>query len=178
MAPACKVIPQPVRMTASEFKKLPKGSPGEIRRWAWKKRLKAPCGQFGVELFTDDEDPLDQRMLKLVEELARYAQAHSEYIREIIYGHYRYYVTEYGPDALFSDMPADLEPEQIWKHCEPCLLVSRNPKEGFEGPPFDCEISVGPNWEPEHGLTLEFSEGAIVTVNQGPFKIVNGILRQ
>src|SRR5215471_1548520 len=145
-------------MKISEFKKLPKGADTQtFFTWKWKRRIKTPCGDFGVELFTEDEDPLDDRMLSLAEELAQYAQAHSQYIREIIYGHYRYYVTEYGPDALFCDMPADLKPGRIRKYCNPVLEVWRNARLHSAIPPYRCHIGVYPEWEPEHGLTLEFA---------------------
>lgn len=173
-----KVIGDFTPMKVSDFKKLPKGSPTEsLVTWAWKRRLETACGRFGVEFHTEDADPPDHKMLILAEELARYAQAHSEYIREIIYGHYRYCVTEYGPNFLWGDMPADLEPEQIWNYCAPLLVVNRHPKTYYEGPPYSCGISVNPDWEPEHNLSLEFSNGAIVSVDDAPFEIVNAILR-
>src|SRR5262249_49033901 len=117
-------------MKMSQFKKLPKEVFTEsIIRWVWKHRVKTPCGQFGVELSTEEDDSIDETMVRLAVELAQYAQMHTEYIREIIYGHYHYYVTECGPDSLFSDMPADLPPGRIWKYCHPVLHVTRKPKD-------------------------------------------------
>jgi hypothetical protein len=99
-------------MKRSEFKRQPKGAPTEsLVRWMWKQQIKTPCGKFGVELFTEDDDPIDDTMVRLAEELAQYAQAHSEYIREIIYGHYRFYVTEYGADSLFAEDLEVLRPD-------------------------------------------------------------------
>lgn len=75
-------------MKLSEFKKMPKGTPAEsVVRWVWKSHIKTPSGNFGVDLFTDDNEPLDDQMLKLAEDLVEYAQAHSDYIRQLIYGH-------------------------------------------------------------------------------------------
>jgi hypothetical protein len=176
-APAGKI--RPVTMKISEFKKMPKGAPTEsVVRWAWKPRIKTPSGEFSVDLFTEDNEPLDDQMLKLAEDLAGYAQTHSDYIREIIYGNYRFFVTEYGPDSLFCDMPANLRPEGIWNYCNPTLEVWRQPQAYHVGPPYRCNIGVYPEWEPEHGLSLEFSNGEIVTVNQAAFEIVDGILRE
>jgi len=87
-------------------------------------------------------------------------------------------VTEYGPDSLFCDMPADLPPKRIWKYCDPTLHIWRERDVYHVGPPYRCSIGVYPEWEPEHGLSLEFSDGAIVTVNQARFEIVDGILRE
>ena len=173
-----KSKPKSIHFKLSDFKKVPKDSYGFENAWRYKEPIKTSVGKFGLEFFmTYDPQPPDAEMVRLAGDLVQYAQSHSEYIRDIIHGHYRYYVTEYGPDSLFSDMPADLKPKQIWKYCDPLLVVERNPKEDFVGPPYSCRIVANPEWEPEHNLSLEFSNGTIVTVNQGPFQILEGILR-
>ena len=167
-------------MKLSEFKKLPKGTYAFDNAWGCSEPVKTSFGTFQVRFFMlNDKSPPDGEMLRLAEELASYMQAHSQYIRDIIYGSYRFIVTE---DPLESDefegVPANLKPEQIRKYCAPVLVVERDPTDGLEGIPYACRIIVNPQWEPEHNLSLEFGDGAIVTVNQSPFEIVNGILRQ
>jgi hypothetical protein len=144
-------------MKISEFKKLPKDAAYIVFTctWRWKQRVETSFGTFGVEFLTDNEDdpdieePPDDEMLRLAEELVRYAKSHSEYIREIICGSYRYCATKFDPDWLEScEVPADLKPEQIRKYCNPILQVYRAPKDYDAGPPFECSIIVRPKWEP------------------------------
>jgi hypothetical protein len=116
-------------------------------------------------------------MFRLADELIQYTQTHSEYIRDIIYGHYRFFVTECGADCLPSDLPADLEPHQIWKHCAPYLWVSRYADPYRGTPQYRSGITADPEWEPEHNLSMRFSKGAIVAVDDAPFEIVEGILK-
>ena len=165
-------------MTISEFKKLRKGAYPFSNAWHRKQLVKTRFGTFQVcFVMMHDDNPPDDEMLRLADELARYVQAHSEEISEIIYGSYRYTASESDPDWLESwEVPADLKPDQIRKYCDPILLVERNPTVRYVGPPYDCSISVQPQWEPEHGLSLELRNGAIVSVNKRPFRIVNGIL--
>jgi hypothetical protein len=171
-------------MKISEFKKLPKRTDA-FSTWRWKQRVETSFGTFGVEFLTDDEsspdgeDSPDDEMLRLGEDLVRYAKSHSEYIREVIYGSYQCCVTEFDPDWLESfEVPSDLKPGQIRKYCDPTLQLYRCPTVGYEGPPFECSVIVRPQWEQEHGLSLQFCDGAIVTVNQNPFKIVKGVLKE
>jgi hypothetical protein len=167
------------RLQHKDFKKLPKGTYAFDNAWGRKQPVKTSVGTFQVEfMMLNDKNPPDDTMLSLVDELVEYVETHSKYIRDVIYGSYRYYVTEEVPISGEScGVPADLKPEQIWKHCNPVLVVERNPTDGLPGPPYECRIIVYPKWEPEHNLSLEFRDGAIVTVNQVPFRIVKGILR-
>ncbi len=165
-------------MKLSDFKKLPRGTYTFHNAWDSIQPVKTSVGKLKLRFFMlNDKEPPDDEMLRLAGELAGYARTHSEYIRAVIWGHYRYCVTEWGPDCLSSDMPADLEPEQIWKYCDPTLVVERNPTDGLPGPPYDCRITVNPQWEPEHNLSLEYAGGSIVTVDQTPFKLAKGILK-
>src|SRR5262249_32101223 len=127
--PARKIRVEPITVELSGFNKVPKGTYGFNNAWHFRHPIKTRVGKFGLSLFmSHDPDPPDDEMVRLAGELVRYAQAGSEHIRDIIYGHYRYYVSDYGPDALPSAMPADLKPPQIWKYCRPYLFVARNPK--------------------------------------------------
>ena len=167
-------------MKLSEFKKLPKGTYAFDNAWGCKEPVKTPFGAFQLRFFMlNDKSPPDDEMLRLAEELASYTQTHSQYVRDIIYGSFRFIVTE---DPLASDdiegVPSNLKPEQIRKYCDPVLVVERDPTDGLEDIPYSCRIIVNPQWEPEHNLSLEFRDSAIVTVNQSPFEIVKGILRE
>jgi hypothetical protein len=167
-------------MTLSDCKKLPKGTYAFDNAWGCKQPFKTPFGTFQVRFFMlNDKNPPDDEMLRLAEDLVSYTQTHSQFIRDIIYGSFRFFVTE---DPLASDdiegVPANVKPEQIRKYCDPVLVVERDPTDGLEDIPYACSITVNPQWEPEHNLSLEFRDSAIVTVNQSPFEIVNGILRE
>lgn len=163
-------------MKRSDFKILPKDVSVSFFTWRGKRRLNTPCGAFSIALVT--QDAIDDEMVKLADQLARYAQSHSEYIREIIYGYYLYFVTEFGPGSVeCSDVPANLGLRQIWKYCEPGVVVDRLRIHGLPVPRYLSMISANPQWEPEHNLTLHFSDGAIRTVDDSPFEIVGGILR-
>ena len=167
-------------MSASEFKKLPKGTYAFDNAWSCKHPVKTSIGTFQVHFFMSyDKNPPDDEMLRLADELVAYAQTHSRYIRDIIYGSYRFMVTESAPGTEESwGVPANLKPEQIQKYCDPFLIVERDPTDGLQPIPYECRITVCPQWEPEHNLSLEYRDGAIVTVNQSPFEIVKGILRE
>jgi hypothetical protein len=167
-------------MKLSDFKKLPKGTYAFENVWGSKQPVKTSFGTFEVRLFMlNDKNPPDEEMVRLADELVVYAQTESGYIRDIIYGSYRFAVTESVPGSVeTSGVPENLKPAQIRKYCDPVLIVERDPTDGLEDIPYGCRITVNPEWEPEHNLYLEFRDGAIATVNQSAFEIVKGILRE
>ncbi len=166
-------------MNLSDVTKLPKGTYAFDNAWGSKQPVKTSLGTLQVLFMLNDKRPPDGEMLRLADQLVAYAQTNTKFIREIIYGSYRYFVTEYGPDTVENcQVPADLKPEQIRKYCDPELVVERDPTDGLQPIPYACRITVNPQWEPEHNLSLEFRDGAIVTVNQSPFRLETGILRE
>jgi len=167
-------------MKLSEFKKLPKGTYAFDNAWGCKDSVKTSFGTFQVRFFMlNDKNPPDDQMLRLADELASYAQSHAEFIRDIIHGSYRFVVTESVPGSVEScGVPENLKPEQIRKYCDPVLLVERDPTDGLEDIPYACRIIVNPQWEPEQNLSLGFRDGTIATVNESPFEIVDGILKE
>ena len=136
----------PSTMKLSEFKKLPKGTYAFDNAWGCKEPAKTSFGTFKVRFFMlNDKNAPDDEMLRLTGDLVRYAQTDSRYIRDIIYGSYRYFVTEYGAESVENcRVPPDLKPEAIRNYCDPVLVVERDPTDGLEDIPYSCRIIVNP----------------------------------
>jgi len=67
--------------------------------------------------------------------------------------------------------------ENVCDHLEegfPGLIVARDPQ--YEDG-YDSAIYLSPEWDIEHALSLDFRDGKIVTVNNEPFTLVDGVLR-
>lgn len=161
-------------MNHSDFKKLPKNTYA-YDVWRRLEPLETSLGNFHVELHApDDKNPPDDEMLRLADELTAYVESHSDYIWDIIFGAYRHCATTADSDWLeCCDVPEDLTRDQVREYCEPAICITRQ----SHNEPYCSDISVFPQWDEEHGLTLKFRDGAIATANDAPFKLVDGILK-
>jgi hypothetical protein len=163
-------------MTAAEFQKQPRG-PYLCDHWVWHRRVPTPLGDFSVELQMlgdDDTNPPDEEMLRRASELVRYAETHGDYILDIVFGYYRL-----AGESDWLDMagvPRGLTRETVSSQVrdERTLVVSRH-LDWAE--PYDSAIHVVPLWDEEHALTLEWRDGQIVSANDEPFRLEDGVFR-
>ena len=164
------------RMTVSEFQKQPRG-PYAFDHWIWDKRVSTPLGDFSVEfqmLGDGDTNPPDDEMLRRASELVRYAEAHGDYILDIVFG---YYLLAGESEWLdMAGVPKGLTRQTVSSQVrdDRTLVVSRH-LDWDE--PYDSAIHVVPLWDEEHALTLEFQDGALVSANDLPFRIEDGVFR-
>ncbi len=161
-------------MNIADFKKLPENTYA-YDVWRRTEPVETALGSFHVELHTpEDNNPPDEEMVRLADELAVYVASHSDHVWDIIFGSFRYCATTADPDWLEScDVPGDLTRDRVREYCEPAICITRL----SEGDGYLSAVSVFPQWDEEHGLSLEFRDGAIVTANDSPFKLVDGILK-
>jgi hypothetical protein len=162
-------------MNIADFKKLPENTYA-FDVWRRSKPVKTALGSFHVELHTpNDRNPPDDEMVRLANDLAVYVANHSDHVWDIIFGSFRHCATTADPDWLKScGVPKDLTRDKVRKYCEPAICITRqsDPDERYSS-----DIIVFPEWDEEVGLRLEFRDGAIVTANGSPFKLVDGILK-
>lgn len=163
-------------MTISEFQKQPRG-PYSFDYWVWHKRVPSPLGDFSVEfqmLGDDDTNPPDEEMLRRASELVRYAATHGDYILDIVFGHYRLAGESDWLDM--ADVPRGLTRETVSSQVrdDRTLVVSRH-LDWDE--PYASAIHVVPLWDEEHALSLEFRDGQIVSANDEPFRLEDGVFR-
>ncbi len=162
-------------MTPSEFKKQRRG-PRLFDRWLWKKSVATPLGNFSVELQmgVGDTNPPDDEMVKRAAELVQYAEAHGDCILDIVFGYYRL-----AGESDWLDMagvPTGLTRQAVSSQVrdDRTLVVSRH-LDWDE--PYDSAIHVVPLWDEEHALSLELRDGQIVSANDSPFRIEDGVFR-
>ena len=77
-------------MIIADFEKQPRG-PYLFDWWVGQKRIATPLGLFSVVfqmLGDDDTDPPDGEMLRRATALVSYTESHSEFILDIVFGHY------------------------------------------------------------------------------------------
>lgn len=163
-------------MNISEFQKQPRG-PYLFDHWVWNKRVRTPLGDFSVELQMlgdNDTNPPDDEMLKRAFELVRYAEAHGDYLLDIVFGYYR--LAEESDWLDMADVPSGLSRETVSSQVreDRTLVVSRHLD---WNEPYNSAIHIVPLWDEEHGLSLEFRDGQIVSANDEPFRLEDGVFR-
>lgn len=161
-------------MNISEFKKQPDEYSFDV--WHWKDAVATPLGKATVEFQIENRKEPDDEMLQRAAELVQYAQAHGDHILDIVHGSYLS-VSKTDPDYLkLCGVPADLAREKMEDYLErePFLVVTRDDN---EDEPYNSSVFVVPLWDEEHALTLKFQDGAVVSVNDSPFKIEKGVLK-
>jgi hypothetical protein len=157
-------------MNISEFTKLPKNTYA-YDVWRRATSVETSLGSFHVELHS----PPDDEMVRLADELATYVANQSDHVWDIIFGSFRYCATTADSDWLEScDVPEDLTRDRVREYCEPAICIAR---QDDDDEPYSSDICVFPQWDEEHGLTLKFRDGAIMTANDSAFKLVDGILK-
>ena len=162
-------------MTISEFEKQPRG-PCLFDHWVWHRRVPTPLGDFSVEfqMAVGDAEPPDEEMMRRASELVQYARAHGNYILDIVFGHY---LLAGESDWLdLAGVPRGLTRETVSPQVrdDRTLVVSRHLNWDER---YDSAIHVVPLWDEEHALTLEFRDGQIVSANDSPFRIEDGVFR-
>jgi hypothetical protein len=163
-------------MTIAEFQKQPKG-PYTFDHWVWHKRVPTPLGEFTVELQmlgTDDTNPPDEEMVRRASELVQYAETHGDYILDIVFAYYRLAGESDWLDR--AGVPRGLTQQTVSSQVrdDRMLVVSRH-LEWDE--PYDSGIHVVPLWDEEHAFSLDFRNGEIVSANDSPFRIEDGVFR-
>jgi hypothetical protein len=162
-------------MTLSEFQKQPRG-PYAFDRWIWRDRVATPAGNFIVQLQmgVGDTSPPDDEMLRRASELVIYVKSHGDYILDIVFG---YYLLASESEWLdMAGVPRGLTRETVLSQVrdDPELVVSRR----LSRPdPYDSSVYLVPLWDEDHGLSLEVRDGQIVSANDFPFRLTDGVFR-
>lgn len=144
-------------MKISEFKKQPRGA-YSFDTWHWKRGVPSPLGKFRVELLTHDRKAPDDEMLRRAADLIQYAEAHGDFILEVVHQDYR----QHAKDRQWlkcCQVPADLAKDKVAKYIasKPCLRVSRSEI----GDPYSSRVSITPRWNEEHGIGMDFLNDAL-----------------
>jgi len=167
-------------MTLADFEKQPRG-PYLFDWWVAQQRIATPLGLFSVEFQIsgdDDTDPPDEEMLRRANGLVSYTESQGEFILDIVYGHYRYYLLSAENRDWLEEcgVPRDLSRNKIADYVreDRSLVVTRNL--GWEQP-YSSTIHVVLLWDEEHALSLDFRDGAIVAANDSRFRLEAGVLR-
>jgi hypothetical protein len=161
-------------MTSDEFEKQPRGT-YLFDWWVGKRRVSTLLGVFTVEfqMGVGDTNPPDDAMLTLASELMDYAESHSEYLLDIVFGYYLFAAQD--PDWLkVCSVPRGLSRGEVadFLRKDRTLVVSRHLD--WEEP-YDSAIHIVPLWDEEHALTLDFRDCAIVAANDSKFKLKSGV---
>lgn len=164
-------------MNLDEFQKqqLP---PDQADRWFWIRNVETPFASFQVELLMMDEGdtaPPDERMTPLAEELAKFAEEHSDEIWDFAYGYYL--MASENPSWMqYCGVPQGLSRSAIKDAIfEPGLVIGRHKTESPS--PYVCAIRVGMKWKMEHTVWLNFQDGKIVGEAGQACYLENGVLR-
>jgi hypothetical protein len=165
-------------MELKDFKKQPR-APYSFNRWIRDKPVATALGEFTVDLHVhSDKNPPDDEMLRRAAELVRYMEQHGDYVLDVLYGDYLRAAEDGYMDALLELEGAEgLTRENVCDYLgegSQGLIVARDPEyeDGYES-----AIYLIPEWDDEHALSLVFRDGKIVTVNDEPFTLVDGVLR-
>ena len=122
----------------------------------------------------DDTNPPDEEMLKRAAELVRYAEDHGDYILDVVFGYYLLACESEWIDM--ADVPRGLTRETVSSQVreDRSLVVSRHLewKEHYAS-----AIHLVPLWDEEHAFDLGFRDGQIVSANDEPFRLENGVFR-
>ena len=165
-------------MTASEYQKQARGSYA-FDHWLWQRRVASPLGDFVMELQmlgAEDTNPPDEAMLKRSAELVRYAEAHGDYVLDLVFGYYLF-AAESGNWLERCGVPTGLTKETVSAYVrnDRSLVVSRH-LDWDE--PYASVIYIVPLWDEEHAMYLEFHDDDIVAVNDSPFRLEAEVLRR
>ena len=162
-------------MTLADFQKQPRGAYA-FDYWVCDKRVETPLGLFAVkfQMAVGDTNPPDEEMLRRASELVSYADTRGDYILDIVFGYYRL-----AGESDWLDMagvPRGLTRQTVSSQVrdDRTLVVSRHLDRDES---YDSAIHVVPLWDEEHALTLELREGQIVSANDSPFRIEDGVFR-
>lgn len=171
-------------MTLREFRKGDFEPPHECPYWVWKKKAATPLGNLWVNLVLSpgDKSEPDQRMLELAEDLIGFVKANSELVINIALASYRTFLQRDPSWLEFSDVPLDLSRETIIKYLDPGLTVFSDKPHLYiehavaEAGGYTQSIGLRPQWDDEHGLSLDVQDRKIVRVNMEKFEIKDGLL--
>jgi hypothetical protein len=159
-------------MTLSEFKKG-RG----FKLWTWERRAFSPLGCFNVELHLLDGKrlPPDETMLSLAKELLTYLQDNGEYIQDLVFGSYLACRKRDKAWLALSDVPRKLNRNSLEDYVTNCALVVQRDTSEPEYP-HRSFVYLCPQWDEEHGMSMEFKDGKIVNVNDLAFELKDGLL--
>jgi hypothetical protein len=158
----------------------------EDEYWVWNRTVVTPLGNMSLDLRSDHDpaQPPAEELLRRATELVRYVEANGDYIRDVVFGVYRA-VVEDNPGWLdIHKIPRDVTRDRIINYIEtPGLMVVHSKPSRFgisrgEVETFECTINMGVPWDEEHGLTLDFDRGRIVSISSGGwFELKDGVVR-
>lgn len=165
-----------IPITAADFEKQPRG-PYRFDRWIAKRVIASPLGPFTIDfnmLGKGDQNPPDEEMLRRASELMTYLESHSEYVLDIVFGHYLLAARQ--KDWLEScSVPRGLSRGMVTEYLSTRSIGVSRHLEWNE--PYRSVIFLIPKWEEEHALRLELRDGAIATLNDSPFTLDSGVVR-
>lgn len=114
-------------------------------------------------------------MLNLAKEAAKYVQSHIDSIFEIVLAASKL-ASEEDPHSFEAyEIPADLTKATVIKYLVNLNIIVARDVSGTDYN-YSSNISITPLWDEEHGLSLEFENGTIQSLNGDKFRIEDGRL--
>jgi hypothetical protein len=149
----------------SDFEKQPRGA-RLVDIWSTRKPLHTELGSVPVDLCCELNAVPSTQMIGRASELAAYVQAESSYLLDLIYSHYRFAQSNGWLD--FCRVPEGLERHEVLQQVEEVRLSV------FQD--LFSSVHVDPRWDPEHKLTLDYSDSGIRRIDGQQFKLQDGHL--
>jgi hypothetical protein len=145
-------------MTADDFEQ-PRG-PYQFNHWTAKAPLRTPMGDFGLIAFTapDDRAPPDERMIRVLADLAAFTSARHDAILDKVYEHYQMIAAAGGAGWMDEcGVPLGLSRSGVIPYLrDRALTVERD-----DCPEQTARIHIAPLWELEHTIYLERRDGRL-----------------
>jgi hypothetical protein len=157
--------PPAAMQSLSKYEKQPRGA-RLVDIWSTREPLRTELGPISTDLCCDLNAAPSSQMIDLASELAAYAQAQSSYLLDLIYSHYRF--AQSNGWLVFWKVPVGLERHEVLGQVEDVRLSVHQDL-------FAC-VHVDPRWDPEHKLSLDYSESAIRRIDGQQFSLQDGEL--
>lgn len=144
--------------------------------WRWHRTVATPLGSFPLEMRMDDPSKRpNEEMVRMAEGLARFVEASGENLLDVVFGEYRRAARDDPKWMKGSEVPLRLTRARMPEFVEcSALVVERD--QYAEEETYTTRIHLGPQWDEEHGLTLEVKGGQFTAINDLPFALVDGLV--
>jgi hypothetical protein len=139
-------------LSLEDFDQEPRG-PRLFDSWRAREPLDNPLGPFEIEL----QDPPDEELLGEMNRLVAMVSDQYDAILNIVFEHYLV-LSEDKFWMKSCEVPRGLREAKLKRYIEGrSIVVRRNPQGWMVGVVF-----ISPQWEPEHGISLEAVNGKLV----------------
>jgi hypothetical protein len=149
--------------------------PSLLALWKAKSAVITPYGSFDVHVSCPRGVPLNQVSLQRAVTLADFTHDHIETIVDLAHAHFRWALRTWGGETFqIMEIPTQNYSRQsiLTEARSRYLFVTCDENGGILG----SGISIGVQYDEEHGLSLDFDGSRISSINGEPFEIVNGEL--